>query len=101
MCAAPRAARAWPEYGSFLKVELLREVEEDARGAGEEWWVRFSLNGQELRSEWLTDERGTPATLVPLHRLAEMIHTEHTLEEEGSGESSLKYSWRAGTLTEH
>ena len=92
----------WPEYGSFLKVELLREEEDEARGAGEEeWWVRFSLNGQELRSEWLTDERGAPATLVPFHRLAEMIHTEHTLKEEGSGESSLKYSWKAGTLTEH
>jgi acid phosphatase len=49
----------WPEYGSFLKVELFK-TEEDV-GGGEEgedvdtqvmYYVRFSLNGEVLKSSW-------------------------------------------------
>ncbi|KAL7529578.1 hypothetical protein ACHAXR_006343 [Thalassiosira sp. AJA248-18] len=96
----------WPEYGSALKVELIRE--EDGDGASQQparvlqHWVRFSLNGHILRSTWLTDENGEPSAMVPLNQLADMIHSEHELfEEEGVGGSGLKYSWKDGSLKEH
>jgi len=89
----------WPEYGSFLKIELLRE--EDEAQPIDQWWVRFSLNGQELRSMWLTDDSSKPASMVPLNQLTDMIHSEHELKDEGSGDPRLKYSWKGGTLIEH
>lgn len=88
----------WPEYGSALKVELILEEE---NGSNNRHWVRFSLNGQTLRSTWFTDDDGEPASIVPLNELADMIHSEHELfddHEEGSG---LKYTWRNGLLKEH
>ena len=103
----------WPEYGSALKVELIREEESTADNDGEsaslsssqqpgrvlQHWVRFSLNGQMLRSMWLTDENGNPATMVPLERLVDMIHSEHDLFEDDD-ESELKYSWKGEMLRE-
>ena len=87
----------WPEYGSALKVELIQEEEDDKVV---QHWVRFSLNGQVLRCLWLSDDDGKPSAMVPLEKLADMIHDEHRLYEDDE-ESELKYSWRNGQLTEH
>ena len=87
----------WPEYGSALKVELIQEEEGDKVI---QHWVRFSLNGQVLRCLWLPDNDGKPSAMVPLEKLADMIHDEHRLYEDDE-ESELKYSWRDGQLTEH
>lgn len=100
----------WPEYGSALKVELIQEEEDDSNTSIADikvlqHWVRFSLNGQVLRSTWLTDNDNVPANMVPLDQLAVMIHSEHDLfdeNDEGScGGSALKYSWENGQLKEH
>ena len=101
----------WPEYGSALKLELLREeaggdgcVDERAGALPRRHWVRFSLNGQVLRCKGLSDERNEPASLVALDQLADLIHSEHQLFNEdcksfdGSG---LKYSWKDGLLSQH
>ena len=80
-----------------LKVELIQEEEDDKVV---QHWVRFSLNGQVLRSIWLADDDGKPSAMVPLEKLADMIHDEHRLYEDDE-ESELKYSWRDGKLTEH
>ena len=99
----------WPEYGSSIKIELIQEEEHDTKsitnGASSKvvnHWVRFSLNGELLRSTWLTGEDGKPAEMVPLNALAEMIHAEHHLfEQEDDDEKKLKYSWKDGSLTQH
>lgn len=52
----------WPEYGSYLMLELI-QVDED------ELYVRFSLNGQVLISQW---DDG-PVEMIPLTTLAENI----------------------------
>eukprot|EP00579_Thalassiosira_antarctica_P008435 CAMPEP_0201898842 /NCGR_PEP_ID=MMETSP0902-20130614/49286_1 /ASSEMBLY_ACC=CAM_ASM_000551 /TAXON_ID=420261 /ORGANISM="Thalassiosira antarctica, Strain CCMP982" /LENGTH=473 /DNA_ID=CAMNT_0048432097 /DNA_START=36 /DNA_END=1457 /DNA_ORIENTATION=+ len=92
----------WPEYGSALKVELIREENELQPTKMMQHWVRFSLNGQVLRSTWLTDDNNEPSTMVPLNQLADMIQSEHELfEDEGVDGSGLKYSWRDGLLKEH
>jgi hypothetical protein len=101
----------WPEYGSALKLELLREEEGgDACADGHadallrRHWVRFSLNGQVLRCKCLSDERNEPASLVSLDQLKDLIHSEHELFDadyksvDGSG---LKYSWKNGLLSQH
>eukprot|EP00580_Thalassiosira_gravida_P018585 CAMPEP_0201661860 /NCGR_PEP_ID=MMETSP0494-20130426/4104_1 /ASSEMBLY_ACC=CAM_ASM_000839 /TAXON_ID=420259 /ORGANISM="Thalassiosira gravida, Strain GMp14c1" /LENGTH=481 /DNA_ID=CAMNT_0048140081 /DNA_START=87 /DNA_END=1532 /DNA_ORIENTATION=+ len=92
----------WPEYGSALKVELIGEEDGDRPTKALQHWVRFSLNGQVLRSTWLVDDNNETATMVPLDRLADMIESEHELfEEEGANDSGLKYSWKDGLLKEH
>jgi len=98
----------WPEYGSYLKIELIREeMDEDAdAGTGEQTkvmnhWVRFSLNGEILRSTWLKDENGENAIMVPLEKLKEMIHLEHDMEEElESSGLGLKFRWNKGLIVE-
>ncbi|KAL7434393.1 hypothetical protein ACHAXH_005152, partial [Discostella pseudostelligera] len=95
---------AWPEYGSALKIELIRE--EDGQKSGpnssisvRQHWVRFSLNGQLLRSTWCLDDNNEPSSMVPLDELAEMIHAEHVVFEDDDKDddsTSLKYSWKAG-----
>lgn len=61
----------WPEYGSYIKIELL-EVS-DMEGMGEkEYFVRFSLNGEMLRSQW----DGELKEMIPLAALEEKIRTE-------------------------
>ena len=46
----------WPEYGSFLKVELFKVEGSIKQEEGEEtkveYYVRFSLNGEVLKSSW-------------------------------------------------
>jgi Histidine phosphatase superfamily (branch 2) len=51
----------WPEYGSYLLIELLHAPEEA------EQWVRFSLNGQVLRSMWNPQEE--PQELIAVDKL--------------------------------
>jgi hypothetical protein len=61
----------WPEYGSYIKIELL-EVS-DVEGLGEkEYVVRFSLNGEILRSQW----DGELQEMIPLAALNEKLRTE-------------------------
>lgn len=50
----------WPEYGSSIKIELVQEEEHDTNNITDETSskvvnhrVRFSLNGEVLRSTWL------------------------------------------------
>lgn len=94
----------WPEYGSYLKMELIREVNDDNDADEEEkksqYWVRFSLNGQVLRSTWCFDDNGEPMAMVPLRDLEDMIHLEHELLD-GDDAESLKFSWKQGLLTKH
>ena len=78
-----------------MKVELIQEEDEDKIV---QHWVRFSLNGQVLRSTWMEAD-GKHASMVPLDKLADMIHDEHDLYEDD--ENSIKYSWKAGLLTQH
>merc|ERR1711862_624836 len=40
----------WPEYGSYLKVELIEVQNEESSQM--EYKVKFSLNGNTLRSVW-------------------------------------------------
>jgi hypothetical protein len=62
----------WPEYGSYIKIELL-EVSDMKEGMGEkEYFVRFSLNGEMLRSQW----DGELQEMIPLAALEERIRTE-------------------------
>ena len=56
---------AWPEYGSFLKLELL-EVS-DLESGETDYVVRFSLNGERLRSRW--EDNGQLLDMIPLHAL--------------------------------
>ena len=68
----------WPEYGSYLKIELL-EVQtiggdNNNDSNHKEHVVRFSLNGSLLRSMW--DKDGLPLTEIPLRLLAQKAKTE-------------------------
>ena len=79
----------WPEYGSALKVELLREDNETAADGGDDikYWVRFSLNGQVLRCK--VNKAGddeSEASMVSFDRLVDMINLDYDDKE-------LKYSW--------
>jgi len=87
---------SWPEYGSYLKAELLRE-ELDGDTKALEYWVRFSLNGQVLRSTWMREnESNEPVAMVPLSKLADMIHAEHDIYCEQTG--SKLFTWKKGAL---
>jgi Histidine phosphatase superfamily (branch 2) len=61
----------WPEYGSYLLIELLHVPDETER------WVRFSLNGQVLRSMWNPQEE--PQELIALDELWENLDAQKTL----------------------
>jgi acid phosphatase len=102
----------WPEYGSALKVELLREEKETTavaqnNGGGDDddikYWVRFSLNGEVLRcnTTGLTenenddnDDESSEASMVSFDRLVEMINSDYDDKE-------LKYSWTNGLLSQN
>ena len=91
---------SWPEYGSYLKAELIQEeINEDSESKGTvvQHWVRFSLNGQVLRSTWMRDdESNEPAEMVPLSKLSDMIHDEHDIYCEQTG--SKLFTWKNGAL---
>lgn len=69
----------WPEYGSYLKMELLEVTEADVdQTTGEEqkeFVVRFYLNGNLLRSQW----HGELRKEITLGKLAYYISTEGSI----------------------
>ena len=84
----------WPEYGSYIKIELLQlvrnvqERNEDEKADGtnnssvEEYVVRFSLNDKLLRPRWSTsngdgddDDCSIVSDTIPLHELARYVQT--------------------------
>ena len=66
----------WPEYASYLLIELLERVEmkdldnDDQRDQKKELMVRFSLNGETLASQWI---EGESLEMIPLSLLKERI----------------------------
>ena len=62
----------WPEYASYLKIELLEVTTATTKPTKVEYMVRFSLNGKLLRSNWHGKLRDT----IPLHVLFNNIKTE-------------------------
>jgi acid phosphatase len=57
----------WPEYGSYLKLELLEAITTEGKT---HLLVRFSLNGEILKSQW---GEGESLEAIPLDRLTENI----------------------------
>eukprot|EP00563_Minutocellus_polymorphus_P001952 CAMPEP_0181035726 /NCGR_PEP_ID=MMETSP1070-20121207/8474_1 /TAXON_ID=265543 /ORGANISM="Minutocellus polymorphus, Strain NH13" /LENGTH=489 /DNA_ID=CAMNT_0023113299 /DNA_START=61 /DNA_END=1530 /DNA_ORIENTATION=- len=75
----------WPHYASYIKVELI-EVEDmhpsEASRSQKEYFVRFSLNGEVLRSTWSKDEEsGELRDLISVDKLTEMVNKEHHDDE--------------------
>mmetsp|Transcript_25065 Transcript_25065/g.54654 ORF Transcript_25065/g.54654 Transcript_25065/m.54654 type:complete len:483 (+) Transcript_25065:133-1581(+) len=73
----------WPEYASFIKVELIEveDVGSSSQVSEKDYYVRFSLNGEVLRSSWSMDENGELHDLLSLDRLTEMVNKEHHDDE--------------------
>jgi len=77
----------WPKYGSYLKVELFKSQEDgkDDGTTGEvNYYVRFSLNGQVLKSSWDTEQDGSSndsnqelTEMICLKHLSRSIAKEH------------------------
>jgi len=72
----------WPEYGSFIKVELFEvdnSIESGGGGNGVEnkYFVRFSLNGAILQTSWGLDENMVPADMICLESLNGSIDYAH------------------------
>jgi len=81
----------WPEYGSYLKVELFKSQDQDGKGDGAtgevNYYVRFSLNGQVLKSSWgVMEQDGSksdnsnqeePREMICLKHLSRSIAKEH------------------------
>jgi hypothetical protein len=61
---------AWPEYASYLMLELLEK--------DQELFVQFSLNGEILQSQW---ENQPPKRLIPLLELVEHIRSQETVTQ--------------------
>ncbi len=68
----------WPEYGSYLKVELF-EAHDINDDANKEYYVRFSLNNNVLKSTWGVGEENylEPKEMIPLHHLDSSIKNDH------------------------
>lgn len=83
---------AWPEYGSFLTMELLEVSEEKKAGVGKktpgDLYVRFTLNGERLRTMW---DDGEPAEMILLDRLAQKLSNEGKATE---GLTQLAFEYR-------
>jgi hypothetical protein len=58
----------WPEYGSYLMIELLDDQE------GMAFYVRFSLNGQVLQILW---DPENPVEMIPIADLWEQIEAQN------------------------
>ena len=92
-----------------MKIELIREEDEgeDLLAAATmeqrktKYWVRFSLNGQILKSTWCCDENNEPLSMVRLNDLEEMIYLEHELLTGEDEDSRLMFRWKNGQLTQH
>jgi Histidine phosphatase superfamily (branch 2) len=57
----------WPEYASYLMMELIQVNEGDV-------FVRFSLNGSTLKSQWDKDE---PTEMIALSTLVKNLRSSH------------------------
>ncbi|CAB9514993.1 Pfam:Acid_phosphat_A [Seminavis robusta] len=62
----------WPEYGSYLKLELLQVT--CLQTQSKSHVVRFSLNGNVLKSVW-EDDKEEPMVEIPLELLTHKIKT--------------------------
>lgn len=72
----------WPHYASYIKVELIEVEEVDGDKPRREYFVRFSLNGEVLRSAWSRDkESGDLSDYISLDKLTEMVNKEHHDDE--------------------
>jgi hypothetical protein len=90
---------SWPEYGSYLKVELIQVVEtiqDDGVTENQQnnikHYVRFSLNGQVLRCDWGLDKNNNiqPTEMVSLEHLMAVINEGHPHEDVHMDESTSK-----------
>jgi acid phosphatase len=66
----------WPEYGAWLKIELIEccGIDSDDETSDKEHFVRFSLSGNVLKSQW--DPKDDPVEVISLTELAEKVTTE-------------------------
>ena len=72
----------WLHYASYIKVELIEVEDMSPPEPQKEYFVRFSLNGEILRSAWSRDdESGELGDLISLERLTEMVNKEHHDDE--------------------
>lgn len=55
---------AWPEYASYIVMELVEEI------ASQDKFVRFSINGQRLQSQW---EESPAFDMIPFEALLEKL----------------------------
>jgi hypothetical protein len=60
---------AWPEYGSFFMMELLEVFDSETK---EELYIRFSINGELLRTHWENE----PTDMILLSTLVKKLQTE-------------------------
>lgn len=70
----------WPEYGSYLKIELFEaDPISNTNGEEKEYFVRFSLNNNVLKSAWGLGEGDYLETkeMIPLKHLDASIKSEH------------------------
>ena len=74
----------WPEYGSYLKIELIQEEEHSLEEANKNvtHYVRFSLNGDTLKCNWGVGHPNykTSTDIIPLEVLLDSIHTDYSIE---------------------
>lgn len=62
----------WPDYGSFLMMELLEVTDDIEKSETKEHYIRFSLNGELLNSHWEKE----PSDMILLATLAEKLRHE-------------------------
>ena len=64
----------WPEYGSYWMMEVL---EEEIANDNNQFYIRFSLNGEVLRHMWGDDAKEESANdMILLDRLVELLKNE-------------------------
>ena len=61
----------WPEYGEYLKLELIEVASLDSDVMDKDHYVRFSLSGNVLRSKW--DDDAEPLETISLSELEKKI----------------------------
>lgn len=69
---------SWPEYASYILMELIQE--------GSKKYVRFSLNGEILKSHWEGDE---PREMIPLELLKRNVYTVGAHRDKVSSSSTV------------
>jgi acid phosphatase len=107
MCALQLTQPAeWPEYASYLKIELLAleeaENDHDEKTAKstttkqKKYYVRFSLNGTLLQCKIGqsndNDDNSNLIDMIPLEKLQEFIHDLSHIEEHDEDMAKLKKS---------